>query len=75
MRQANKFYWLCQICGWGAYSVVGLWTAVLDHGWKPSAVYGYILFFLYNIALTVAFNFKWRWLSELFGVVFQDYVA
>jgi sensor histidine kinase YesM len=52
MREANKFYWLCQICGWGAYSAIGLWTAVLDHGWKPSAVFGYILFFLYNIALT-----------------------
>jgi len=52
MRRANKFYWLYQICGWGAYSVIGLWTAVLEHGWRPSATYGYILFFLYNIALT-----------------------
>jgi len=52
MREANKFYWLCQICGWGAYSAIGLSTAVLDHGWKPSAVFGYILFFLYSIALT-----------------------
>jgi two-component system, LytTR family, sensor kinase len=52
MREANKFYWLCQICGWGAYSAVGLWSAGLDHGWRPSAVIGYILFFLYDIALT-----------------------
>ena len=52
MRRADRFYWLCQICGWGAYSVIGLWTAVLEHGWRPSATYGYVLFFLYNIALT-----------------------
>lgn len=52
MRRADKFYWLCQTCGWGAYSAVGLWTAVLEHGWRPSATYGYILFFLYNITLT-----------------------
>jgi sensor histidine kinase YesM len=52
MRKANKLYWVCQICGWGAYSAVGLSTAVLDHGWRPSAVFGYLLFFLYSIALT-----------------------
>jgi two-component system sensor histidine kinase AlgZ len=52
MRLRNGLYWLCQICGWGAYSAVGLWVAVLDHGWRRSAVYGYILFFLYCIALT-----------------------
>ena len=23
----------------------------------------------------VAFNFRWRWVSELFGVMFQDYLA
>jgi sensor histidine kinase YesM len=52
MRKASLFYWLCQVCGWGAYSAIGLWTAVLDHGWKPSVVYGYILFFLYSIGFT-----------------------
>ena len=52
MEKANRFYWICQVVGWGAYSTIGLWTAVLDHGWRPSAVYGYILFFLYNIGLT-----------------------
>jgi len=26
-------------------------------------------------SLGVALNFKWRCLSELFGVVFQDYLA
>jgi len=52
MRKTERFYWICQIVGWGAYSGIGLWTAVLDHGWKPSAVYGYILFFFYNIFLT-----------------------
>jgi two-component system, LytTR family, sensor histidine kinase AlgZ len=45
-------YWVCQIGGWGAYSTVGLWAAVLDHGWRPSIVIGYLLFFLYSIGLT-----------------------
>lgn len=57
MRRADKFYWFCQICGWGTYSVVGLWTAVLERGWRPSATYGYILFFFYNIALTHLLRF------------------
>jgi hypothetical protein len=26
-------------------------------------------------SLIVAFNFKCRWISELFGVMFQDYLA
>jgi LytS/YehU family sensor histidine kinase len=52
MKTGNKLYWFCQIVGWGTYSTVGLSTAVIDHGWRPSAVYGYILFFLYNIGLT-----------------------
>ncbi len=52
MKRPGEFYWLCQVCGWGAYSVVGLWTAVLDHGWRRSVLGGYILFFLYSIALT-----------------------
>jgi two-component sensor histidine kinase len=51
-RKTNWLYWICQACGWGAYSLVGLSTAVLDHGWRPSATYGYLLFFFYNIGLT-----------------------
>jgi hypothetical protein len=27
------------------------------------------------VRLDVAFNFKWRGVSELFGVMFQDYLA
>ncbi len=45
-------YWICQIAGWGAYSVIGLWTGVLDNRWRPSVVIGYLLFFLYSIGLT-----------------------
>lgn len=52
MRNTGLTYWLCQIFGWGAYSVIGLTTTVMEHGWRPSIVYGYILFFLYSITLT-----------------------
>jgi hypothetical protein len=51
MKKVTRLYWICQICGWGAYSAIGLWVAVLDHGWRPSATWGYAPFFLYNIGL------------------------
>src|SRR5579884_486786 len=48
----NTAYWACQICGWGAYSLVGGASAVLEHGWAAPVVIGYGLFFLYSIGLT-----------------------
>jgi hypothetical protein len=51
MKRTGKFYWLCQICGWGAYTVVGISSSVLEHGWTRD-VWGYTFFFLYNIGLT-----------------------
>jgi len=52
MTRTDAQYWACQTGGWGAYSAIGLWTAVMEHGWRPSIVIGYILFFAYSIALT-----------------------
>lgn len=52
MKRKNAEYWACQIIGWGAFSAVGLTTAVMDNGWRPSVVVGYLLFFLYSIGLT-----------------------
>lgn len=52
MSKANRSYWICQIAGWGAYSAIGLWTGILDSGWRPSVIIGYILFFTYSILLT-----------------------
>ncbi|MBZ5724315.1 MAG: histidine kinase [Acidobacteriia bacterium] len=48
----NRAYWICQVCGWGAYSAVGLWFAVRAVGPQPGVIAGYILFFCYSIALT-----------------------
>ncbi len=52
MKPANFQYWACQIGGWGAYSGVGLATAVMETGWRPRIVIGYLLFFLYSIGAT-----------------------
>ena len=52
MKKANFQYWVCQVGGWGAYSGVGLATAVMESGWRPSITIGYALFFLYSIAAT-----------------------
>jgi sensor histidine kinase YesM len=51
MKYAGKPYWLCQVGGWGAYTAVGVSSSVLEHGWTRD-VFGYVFFFLYNIALT-----------------------
>jgi len=48
----DSAYWACQMLGWGAYSGVGLWSASEQIGWRPALVAGYILYFLYSIALT-----------------------
>ncbi len=48
----NRAYWICQVCGWGAYSALGLWMAVRQLGPRLGVVAGYILFFCYSIALT-----------------------
>ena len=51
-RVGSTQYWTCQLCGWAAYSAVGLTTALLEHGPRPSAVIGYLLFFAYSIGLS-----------------------
>jgi two-component system, LytTR family, sensor histidine kinase AlgZ len=52
MKKINLEYWACQIVGWGVYSAIGLTVGVMDSGWRPSVVVGYLLFFLYSIGLT-----------------------
>jgi NAD(P)-dependent dehydrogenase (short-subunit alcohol dehydrogenase family) len=38
---------------------------------KPEEIAAAVLW----LCSPVAFNFKWRWISELIGVMFQDYLA
>jgi two-component system, LytTR family, sensor histidine kinase AlgZ len=69
-------YWLLQALGWGAYSAVGAWFAlvssrvlpnVTQSGWTTALVIGYVLFFCYSIALTDAFRrvmIANRWLDR-----------
>jgi len=52
MKRAGAQYWALQIAGWTAYGGVGLSTAVMENGWRPSIVIGYILFPLYSMGLT-----------------------
>jgi hypothetical protein len=48
----RQLYWTCQVLGWGAYSVIGLWIAAAHGGWRPSLAAGYCFYFLYSIGLT-----------------------
>lgn len=45
-------YWLCQILGWGAYCLLGVFAVAAQIGWRGSLIVGYALFFLYSIGLT-----------------------
>src|SRR5579883_69535 len=45
--KSTRAYWLCQILGWGGYSILG---AAGVRTWD--AIVGYSLYFLYSIALT-----------------------
>jgi hypothetical protein len=49
-----RTYWLCQLLGWGGYSVTGLLIAAQYVGWQPAMMAGYALFSAYSIALTHA---------------------
>ena len=48
----NSAYWTCTVLGWGAYSIAGVWGSAQQIGWRPALIAGYILYFLYSIALT-----------------------
>jgi len=52
MKNRNTSYWACQIGGWAAFSALGLTTAAMESGWRPSVVIGYLLFFLYSVGFT-----------------------
>ena len=45
-------YWTCQVTGWGAYSALGMVAAAQQIGWRFNLIVGYVLFFVYSIALT-----------------------
>jgi two-component system LytT family response regulator len=38
MKNRNTSYWSCQIGGWSAFSALGLTTAAMENGWRPSIV-------------------------------------
>jgi two-component system, LytTR family, sensor histidine kinase AlgZ len=45
-------YWICQILGWSAYSVIALWFGARSDGWTPAIIAGFALYPFYSIALT-----------------------
>jgi two-component system, LytTR family, sensor histidine kinase AlgZ len=52
MKNRNTSYWACQIGGWAAFSLLGVTTAAMESGWRPSIVIGYLFFFLYSVSFT-----------------------
>jgi two-component system, LytTR family, sensor histidine kinase AlgZ len=52
MKSRNTSYWACQIGGWAVYSALGLTTAGMESGWRPSVIIGYLLFFIYSVGLS-----------------------
>lgn len=60
MKNRNIAYWLCQIVGWGAYSVFGVMAAVIWGGVEttsiPRLVIHYAIFFAIIVLLTHLFR-------------------
>jgi hypothetical protein len=50
--KSKHAYWLCQILGWGSYSLVGGLSALQAANRPTKVAVGYSLYFLYSIALT-----------------------
>jgi anti-sigma regulatory factor (Ser/Thr protein kinase) len=73
MKTKGAAYWICQSFGWGAYSVIGVLMTAKQIGWSAGLVVGYLLFFLYSIALTDLLRREIRrrqWLSASPGRIF-----
>ncbi len=45
-------YWICQVLGWGSYSLLMAVASAAQIGWTAEVAWGYGLYFLYSIALT-----------------------
>jgi hypothetical protein len=71
-------YWLCQLGGWGSYSVLGLTVAALNAGWSAPLATGFALFFAYSVALTEGFRQiirRGRWLEPPVRFVWLRLIA
>ncbi|MBV8843037.1 MAG: histidine kinase [Bryobacterales bacterium] len=66
-------YWLCQIGGWGVYSILGFCFTTWAVGVRMDVAIGYALFFVYSIAFTDWLRremIRRHWLDDLsFGRV------
>ncbi len=68
--QSKTTYWICQILGWGAYSVLALWFGARADGWNPAIIVGFAVYPFYSIALTHLLRGEMRrrqWVSLPFG--------
>jgi len=45
-------YWLCQVLGWGGYSLLSAWGSAQSVGWTREIVVGFGLYVLYSILLS-----------------------
>jgi signal transduction histidine kinase len=73
MKTKGAAYWICQVFGWGTYSVAGTLITAGRIGWSAGLIVGYLLFFLYSIALTDLLRREIRrrqWLSASPGRIF-----
>jgi two-component system LytT family sensor kinase len=45
-------YWLFQVAGWGAYSIIGVLIGSHYDGWHTATAIGFALYFVYTVGLT-----------------------
>jgi hypothetical protein len=67
MKNRNLAYWLCQLAGWGSYTVFGFWMTGQNHGWTPGLVINWLIFFATILLLTHTLRAQIRkrqWLNQ-----------
>ncbi len=65
-KRSNLAYWLCQLLGWGLYTVMGITIVVAQVGWRWSIVINYLIFFAGILLLTHSLRreiYKRQWLA------------
>src|SRR5277367_2246370 len=58
MKTRNTAYWLCQMLGWGAFTLIAILATILSQGgvfsglWIAKLLFNYAVFFVVIILLT-----------------------
>lgn len=67
MKNRNLAYWLCQLAGWGSYTVFGFWLTAQEQPWRVGLIINWLIFFATILLLTHLLRAQIRkrqWLNQ-----------